>query len=311
MMETMTRRDLDAAVARLASRQHNVFTRTQAMGLGASSSLVDRRLTAGLWVAEANGVYGLPGAVHTWHRRLMVAHLDLGHASVVSHRAAAALLTLPAARRGAPELTVPRGSGRPARWRVHEIDVAPADRTRVEGIPVTTVVRTVLDLAPLLDRRSLQRLVEELLVQRRLQLDSFTARAAASRSRGRRGSGVLADLLGDLGPGYVPPASEMEARLFAVLAGGGLPCPVRQHPLPSLTGEGRVDAAYPAVRLLVEADGRRWHTRVADFERDRRRDIEAGLLGWRVVRFVWRDLLDEPSWVCQVVGTHLQRAAAA
>lgn len=101
----------------------------------------------------------------------------------------------------------------------------------------------------------------------------------------------------------------MEALLFAVLRAGGLPDPVRQHPLPALTGRGRVDAAYPAAHLIVEADGRRWHTRVDDFARDRQRDIEAGLLGWRVVRLVWADLVDRPTWVQQVVAGYLQRAA--
>ena len=306
----MTKRDVDQAVAGLASRQHNLFTRPQVLALGASSSMVDRRTAAGVWVVEANGVYGHAGAVQTWQRRLMLAHLDLGPASVVSHRSAAALLGLPDARPGTPELTVPPGGGRSPRWRIHECDVPPRDRIMTQGIPVTTVTRTVLDLAVLYDRRRLQRLIEDLLLTNRLQLESFTARALGNRRPGRRGSAVLAGIVEDLGPGYVPPASELEALLFEVLRAGGLPPPVRQYPLPSISGHGRVDGSYPPARLLLEVDGRRWHARVADFERDRRRDIEAGLLGWKLVRFVWGDLVREPAWVCDVVGTHLQRAVA-
>lgn len=301
--------DVDREIAKLASRQHNLFARAQAGSLGASASMIQRRLASGRWMVEAPGVYGLAGAVPTWTRRVMIAHLDLGAGSVVSHRSAAVLHQFPSFRPGVPELTVPRSGGRSRRWRVHEGNVQCADRIRIERLPVTTVTRTVLDLAAVVDPVALAGLVESLLSERRIQLEPLTVRAVANRRSGRRGSAVLATLLKGLGPGYVPAASEMEALLFAVLRAGGLPDPVRQHPLPALTGRGRVDAAYPAAHLIVEADGRRWHTRVDDFARDRQRDIEAGLLGWRVVRLVWTDLVDRPTWVQQVVAGYLQRAA--
>ena len=305
----MTARDVDAAVAALASRQHNVFTRAQARSVGATGSLVQRRLDAKAWIGEAHGVYGLPGAVQTWERRLMIAHLDLGTESVVSHRSAAALHRFPSARQGTPELTVPAGGKRSARWRVHEAAVEGRDRARVASIPVTTVGRTALDLAGVLSPAALGAVVDGLLAEGRLRLGPFTEQALRHRRRGRRGSAALGAILEERGPGYVPPASELEALLFEVLRAGGLPAPVRQHPLPSLHAPGRVDAAYPGVRLIIEVDGRRWHSRVADFERDRQRDIDAGLLGWRVVRFVWADLVRNRAWVRQVVATHLCRAA--
>jgi very-short-patch-repair endonuclease len=305
----MTARDLDATIAALASRQHNVFTRVQALSLGATGSLVQRRVATGAWLSEGHGVYGLPGAVQTWPRRLMIAHLDLGSDSVVSHRSAAALHRFPSARAGTPELTVPAGGKRSGRWRVHEAAVEGRDRARVDALPATTVVRTALDLAGVLPPAALEAVVDGLLAEGRLRLGPFSERALVHRRRGRRGSAALGALLEERGPGYVPPASELEALLFEVLRAGGLPSPVRQHPLPSLHEPGRVDAAYPEYRLIVEVDGRRWHTRVADFERDRRRDIDAGLLGWRVVRFVWGDLVRQPAWVCHVVAAHLSLAA--
>lgn len=301
--------DVDGAIARLASSQHNAFARSQALALGVSASMAQRRLASGRWTLEAPGVYGLAGAVHTWHRRLMIAHLDLGVRSVVSHRSAAVLHQFPSGRPGTPELTIPRGGGRSRRWRVHEAEVARSDRSRVEHLPVTNVPRTVVDLAAVLDPSALASVVENLLCEGRLQLGPLTARAVAHRRPGRRGSAALAALLEDLGPGYVPSASELEALLFGVLRAGGLPEPVRQDTLPALTQDGRVDGAYPWAHLILEADGRRWHTRVADFARDRQRDIEAGLLGWRVVRFVWSDLVERPTWVQHVVSGFLRAAA--
>lgn len=296
-------------MARLASRQHNVFTRAQALALGATPSMAQRRRASGAWIVEAHGVYGLPGAVQTWPRRLMIAHLDLGPHSVVSHRSAAAVNGFPKARPGPPELTVPPGMSRSPRWRVHDGTVPECDRKRLEGLPITNVTRTAIDLAAVIDEATLASVIDGLLAEGRLRLGPFAARALAHRRRGRRGSAALAAVLDSRGPGYVPPASELEALLFEVLRSGGLPDPVRQHALPSLHEPGRVDAAYPEVRLILEVDGRRWHTRAADFEADRRRDIDAGLLGWRVVRFVWHDLVRHPAWVCEVVATHLARAA--
>ena len=96
-----------------------------------------------------------------------------------------------------------------------------------------------------------------------------------------------------------------------MLRAAGLPAPVRQHPLPSISGTGRVDATYPHMRLLIEVDGRRWHARFDDFARDHHRDIEAGLLGWRTIRFTWGDLVDRPEWVQHVVAGYLRAAPAA
>ncbi|HET7487083.1 MAG TPA: hypothetical protein VFJ85_04085 [Acidimicrobiales bacterium] len=83
----------------------------------------------------------------------------------------------------------------------------------------------------------------------------------------------------------------------------------RQHGVLSrrqALAQGRRPPGGPAHR---RGRRRRWHTRVDDVERDRRRDIDAGLLGWTVVRFVWNDLVERPEWVCHVVATHLRRAA--
>lgn len=179
----------------------------------------------------------------------------------------------------------------------------------MERLPVTSITRTVLDLAAVVDRTRLGSLVEALLTERRLQLGPLTERAVAHRRPGRPGSAALASMLVDLGPGYVPSASELEALLFAVLRQAGLPEPVRQHPLPSLTAKGWVDAAYPRARLLIEIDGRRWHARFDDFASDQHRTIEAGLLGWQTIRFTWDDLVHRPAWVAQVVAGYLQMAA--
>lgn len=112
----------------------------------------------------------------------------------------------------------------------------------------------------------------------------------------------LVAILDERGDGYVPPASELERALFAALTAEELPEPCRQFQLPGRGAiDGMVDAAYPDVRLIIEADGRRWHTRLADFRRDRQRDVEAARSGWQTLRFTYVDIVNDPTDLCQAI----------
>jgi hypothetical protein len=108
---------------------------------------------------------------------------------------------------------------------------------------------------------------------------------------------------------WTPPESELEVvagRVLQQVCDGW----VRQFPLPFRgPAAGRVDFALPPEQLLVEADGRRWHTRVEDFDRDRWRDNEATAAGWRVLRFTWVHLTTTPDSVVDLVRRTLRRAA--
>jgi very-short-patch-repair endonuclease len=77
---------------------------------------------------------------------------------------------------------------------------------------------------------------------------------------------------------------------------------VRQLPLP---GRGRVrgiaDGGYPDARIVLEADGRRWHDRVAAARRDRERDAQAARVGWQTLRWVYEQVMDDPAEVCATV----------
>jgi hypothetical protein len=113
----------------------------------------------------------------------------------------------------------------------------------------------------------------------------------------------LARVLDSRSPGYVAPGSYLEARLLDALAAAGLPAPRRQIPLPG-TGEaeGCADVGYSDARLLVEADGRRWHTRMSDFARDRRRDAVAAKAGWLTLRFSYEEIAADPAGVAATVA---------
>ena len=139
----------EADLLELASRQHGCFSRRQALNAGVGDDAIKQRLNAARWLWLAPGVYGLPGWPGSWMRSLWAAHLDVGPHSVVSHEAAATLHQLTSFRAGALTLTVPHGDHqRVGEATVHQSrDLAASHCTVVGGLPVTTVVRTLVDLA--------------------------------------------------------------------------------------------------------------------------------------------------------------------
>lgn len=299
----------DEAVAELASRQYGLFSRAQLLALGVTLKVIERRLQSGRWLVVAPGVYSLPGMRQSWRRDLMAACLEAGPGAVVSHEAAAALHRLATFAPGPVVVMLHHGdhqhlSGGTLR---QSTDLRPHHCTVVDGVPVTTPARTLVDLAATVRSGRLTTAVEDALSARSCTLAELSACRDELSRPGKRGLRQLGVILTALGPGAVPAATTLERRLKRVLSEGGLPAPVREHQLPWCRDTpGRVDFAYPAQHVIVEADSRRWHTREGDFEVDRRRDREAQLAGWDVYRFTWDDLRSRPD---EVVAT-VRRALA-
>jgi Transcriptional regulator, AbiEi antitoxin/Protein of unknown function (DUF559) len=295
---------LDVAVTALAERQFGCFSRAQVLELGGSDDLIHRRIRSGRWVRVAPGVYSIPGIPMSYLRRLWVTHLTAGPDSVVSHESAAALLHLTGFPRGPVVLTVDHPSHlRVEGAFVHQItDVAPHHVWLLDGLRVTTTPRTIVDLASVCSRARLAIVLDDALAAKKV-LRAGVARCLFEVLRpGKRGLGKLVSILDERGPGYVPPASELERLLFAALQAGGLPDPVRQFPLPGRGAvDGLVDAAYPDARLILEADGRRWHTRQRDLARDALRRNEAARVGWQTINFLWEELTQDPEGVADTV----------
>jgi len=296
---------LDARIALVARRQGGAFTWSQARECGMGKATIWRRVGAGVWDHPYPGVYVLAGAPPTFVQQLWAAVLAAGGSALVSHESAAAVR----GARGLPPtpftLTAPHGSHhRLPGVTVHQIDdVAPRHRTTIDGLPVVTAARAVVDLA---SRLSVDRLgdVADDLVQARAT--TWAAIGGVFRDvvrPGKPGMPVLAALLDDRCGDAVPAASMLERSLFTALAAGGLPAPVRQMPLP---GRGRVrglvDAAYEDARILIEADGRTYHMRLADMRRDRERDAQAVTAGWVTMRFTYEQVVHDPGRVCADVA---------
>jgi len=176
--------------------------------------------------------------------------------------------------------------------RVRRLDNA--DRTKLEGLPITTVARTLVDLADVLDRRQLDRALHEAEVLRRLDLTALET--ALDRANGRRGVPLLAPLLAER-TAAPPVRSELEHRFLELCRAAGIPAPRVNT---TVCGHN-VDALWPDARLIAELDGRAFHATARAFEADPRRDTELLVAGYRTARFTWRRITREPDEVTAIL----------
>jgi very-short-patch-repair endonuclease len=184
--------------------------------------------------------------------------------------------------------------------RSHHLDEV--GRVRRRGFIVTDEAETVMALAAQLDDRRLEALVDNLLARGSSTVDEFARVVAANV--GARGVAQLRPIVQyRLPDAYQPPTSELERLLYPILDDPRLPSYTRQVPMSYQQVDATVDAYINLWALIVEGDGRRWHTRRADMERDRLRDNEAVAHGRAVLRFTYEMLRDNPE---QVIDTILR-----
>jgi hypothetical protein len=169
----------------------------------------------------------------------------------------------------------------------------------VEGIRVTTIARTVFDLAGILAFDEFERITEALLLARRLEMRQLERTIETLARRGKPGSRTARDFV-TLRLGDDPRSTRLERFGRSVLRSTGLPSPVAQYPIP-WSGTRRFDDAYPESKLAIEWDSRSWHSQRGAMRSDRQRDREAALHGWIVVRFTWQDVIERPDEVSSTV----------
>ncbi|MGH8936962.1 MAG: type IV toxin-antitoxin system AbiEi family antitoxin domain-containing protein [Acidimicrobiia bacterium] len=292
----------DRRVGLIAACQHGVVTRRQALAVGMTDPMIRRRITSGVWQRIEPGSYRLSGHADTLRSLLCAATAALP--GVVSHESAAELHGLPHVPRGRAVVTVPaRSTYRFPGVRVHQSTDLTSDFVlTIERLPTTSLPRTIVDLAGVLRAGRLEQIIDHCLVTRAVDLGVLTETLSVVARRGKPGVQRLREILATRGPGLEVPESVLELKLLKLLLAAQLPDPVQQFSIPWHDARpGRVDLAYPEALLLIEADGRRWHTRSEAFEADRRRDNLAVLAGWRVLRFTWRDIAERPGEVVAIV----------
>ena len=284
---------VDAALAALASAQHLVFELGQLRDLGLTTSTIYRRVASARLHRVYHGVYSLiPSQLLTRDGRFMAAVLACGPGAVLSHRSAAALLELRRTDRARIDVTVPVRSHRehPGIEVHRSTTLEPSDTTRVNGIPCTTVARTLLDLAEGVDRRGLERACDQAEV-----MEVFDLRALQDqlvRNPTRRGARLLRSVLVEHYIGSTITWSELEERFLGRIREAGAPRPELNQwiVLPDGGPPIRGDFVWRAQRAIVETDGYRTHGTRQAFEDDRRKDQRLTIARWRGIRVTRRQL---------------------
>lgn len=293
-----------ARIAALADDQHGVVARRQLLALGVDRGAIDRRLAAGLLIPLHRGVYAVG------HRRLRIegrwlaAVLAAGPGAVLSHRDAAALHGM----RKAPEsrkvtVTTPaRARSTPALWVHGRRRLTAEDVTTVRGIPATSPARTLVDVAPMLTAGQLAATLGE--TDRRGLLRVDAVERALRRTAGRRGQGharLRAALDVHVVAGATLVLSALEERFLDLVLDVDLPRPL----LNVVVAGVRVDALWPAQRLVVELDGWAHHRERAAAAWDREKTNRLQLAGYDVLRFMHGDLVRGPARIAAAIRAAL------
>jgi very-short-patch-repair endonuclease len=281
---------VDRIIAELAEGQHAVVGRAQLLKLGLGREGIGHRVRCARLHPVYRGVYAVGHRLLSREGRWMAAILAMGGEGVLSHRSAAALWGI---RDGGelPEVTVPHW--RPARpgLRVYSSSLAEDERTRHLNIPVTSVSRTLLDLAAVLPRPRLELAIDR---AEALELaDPLPLAALLDCHSGRRGAATLRAILHEGAVSAQTTASELENRFWAFIRGTDLPRPRVNLPIEAAARRFVADIAWPSARLIVELDSRGFHDTALAFESDRARDRALLAAGWRVIRITSRQLRNE------------------
>lgn len=280
-----------AVAAAHAAKQYGLMTHAQITEAGLSRTVLSRLVQRGVWQVVRPRIFRKAAASQSEGQLQLATCLWLGEGTVVSHRSAAKLWGLDLAAENL-EVTTPSRSGCGEKGLVvHRATLLAEDMRVRRGIPVTSGVRTVIDLASCLDEEPLAWVVEEAW-RRQLAAPAWVQkRLRQLKGRGRRGALALARVLADCRRRSRPLESALEVRLWRLLRKSRLPLPLAGYEFQDDEGQpGRIDFAWPSRELALEADGFSTHGDRETFERDRVRTSRLAALGWRVLTVTWRQL---------------------
>jgi very-short-patch-repair endonuclease len=275
-------------------------TRQQLLALGFSSRSIEHRRKTGRLHLAARGVYAVGWPALDQRRRWMAAVLSCGEGAALSHRSAAALLGIGSELRGRIDVSVRgrHGLRRPGLLVRGRSRLAPEDIEPSDGIPVTSPVRTLIDLTTELDIIAIERAVND--ADKRDLIDPENLRAALDHCSGEPGVKPLRELLDRLT--FRLSDSDLEIYFRRILRAGKLPMPLSKHHV----NRFEVDFFWPDFGLVVETDGLRYHRTPSTQIRDARRDRAHIMAGMTPLRFTHYEVRYEPKRVCLALSRTIE-----
>jgi len=298
----------EQAIATLARRQHGVVSLDDLVGFGLSPSAIRSRVASGRLQRVHRGVFAIGPLTLTRRGHLLAAVFACGPGTAVGCRCACELYEVLGRRGQVVDVISPTRSGRRRDGiRVHSgATLAPYDVTVIDNIPCTSLARTLLDIAEDGPRRDVERALDR--AEQQQILDMRAIDDVLERSIGRRGAKLLREVLAEHLVGSTLARNDLEEAFLAIARAAGLPPDAVNVWISFPDGGGaEADFLYRDQRLVVEVDGRDVHTTRRAFKADRRRDQRLMLLGWRVVRFTWQQVMFEPAYVAATLRGLLDR----
>lgn len=301
----------DEMCTAIASAQFGLINLVQALAAGLSRSAIKRRLASGRWERVLPRVFRIAGSPGSWHQDAMAACLWCGSHVGVSHVAAARLWRIDGFESAPIEVSCAVGRRSDGLgFRTHRVDrfLVP-ELTTLGSIPVTSVRRTLLDLAGVKHWRT-EHALDQCLRTGSTTLGQMWLLYEEDWTRGRRGIAILRELLATRTPGVAPTESDLELLLLEIVSDFALPEPMRQQWVQLPDRRIRVDFLYPDAALVIETDGYAYHGDHQSFDEDRERDAELQSLGLCVLRFTWAQLKWRRGWVADIIRRHLATPSA-
>jgi very-short-patch-repair endonuclease len=274
----------DEVIARLASRAHGVVTRQELLRAGVTRDQIKRRLRRGTLIAVHRGVYRVGHSAASREAQYMAAVKACGEQAVLCGRAAAHMWRILGGSPPPPEVMAPVKRHVPGVLTRRRV-ISRRHVVARQRIPVTTVPRTLVDLAASLSEEALARACHDaggLYKTTPKQVDAVLRRVPNARGRKK---------LERIMHGDVPVTlSRLESRFLELLRDAHLPLPVTNQ----VAGAHRVDCRWPEQRLTVELDSYRHHNSRHSWDKDRLREREARIRGDEFRRYTWRDVFEDP-----------------
>lgn len=301
-------------IAKLAGCQDGVVARREILNAGITRSVIERHVANRDLRPVYRSVYAVGHTALSPIGRWRAAILLAGKGAVLSHASAAqvhrlvdderfsgqGMIQVTRASGGRAGVRAAMAAGQPA-VRIHRSAVTEIDVCRRRGLPVTSVERTLIDLAALLKPRSLESAVIK--AQRLGILDLLRLASRLDRAQpGRKGIGALRDLVDGAVPAKAKVLSDPEAWMFDLITRCGLPPPEVNERVEGI----KVDFLWRKQKLIVEFDGHRFHSSRQAMRRDKGRDRRLQLAGYQVLRYTYEDLTHTPDFVAAEIAAALQ-----
>jgi very-short-patch-repair endonuclease len=279
--------DRQAACARLAASQNGVLTTAQALEIGMSRSSIARLVSAGKWEWVLPRVLA-PGPGNLSLEGRATAACFWAPGAAASHFTSARFWSLIDFDPDRVEITCPRHLRTPDGLITHYSPVVQAQEVR--GVRMTTVARTLLDLASQTTQGQLEGALEEALRRRLTSLPTLERFVDQFGGRGRPGSSALRQIVGRYKE--LPTESHLERKVLALFHRHRFPQPITQYVINEGGLDYRVDFGYPSVRVGIEAHSFRWHTGRKSWSYDLKRLNALSRIGWTMLFITNEDVED-------------------